>query len=91
MLPPTRARVMRAFGKTIRNLRKRAGISQQDLALEAKMSIRHMSALELGERSPRIDTVTRLLYALKISWITYSAEFEAHLRSEKNNNRHLNS
>ena len=85
MLPPSRAKVTRAFGATIRALRQQRGMSQETLALDAEVSRRYMSSLEQGRHNPSIHLVCRLLAHLKTSWVTYGAEFETHLRSEKNN------
>jgi transcriptional regulator with XRE-family HTH domain len=83
MQPPSRAGVMRAFGKTIRELRLFAGISQERLALEAGVSRRYMSGLEQGRHNPTLELVCRLLPTLKISLLTFAEHFESHLRGEK--------
>jgi transcriptional regulator with XRE-family HTH domain len=83
MQPPSRAGVMRAFGRTIRELRERTGISQEGLALEAAVSRRYMSGLEQGRHNPTLELVCRLMPALKTNFVTFAARFEAHLREEK--------
>jgi transcriptional regulator with XRE-family HTH domain len=85
MRAPGRARVRRAFGVTIRALRRQKNISQETLALDAKVSRRYMSSIEQGRHNLSVDLVDRLVSALKINWITFSTELEAHLKS--NNNR----
>lgn len=81
--PPGRAGVRRAFGKTIRDLRKRAGIAQETLALEANVSRRYMSGLEQGRHTPTLEVVCRLLATLKMNWAEFGRYFDIHLREEQ--------
>ena len=52
--------VQENFGKTIQRLRKRYGISQETLALNAKIDRRYMSDIENGKRNISIEIVDRL-------------------------------
>jgi predicted ATPase/DNA-binding XRE family transcriptional regulator len=57
-----------AFGKILRTFRLRAGLSQEELAARAELSVRGVSNLERGLRtSPRPDTVRMLAEALALS------------------------
>lgn len=51
---------MNRFGPLLRRWRESRGISQQDLALAAGISTRHLSFLETGRSGPSEQTVVRL-------------------------------
>lgn len=55
-----------AFGKVLRRVRQDACLSQEQLALAARLQRKHISALELGDKQPTITTVFRLSEALQI-------------------------
>lgn len=76
----TRAQYGRAFGKTVRSLRLRAGVAQEALALEAGIGRAYMSALERGLHNPTLEMVYRLLPFLGVDLIGFAQEFERHLR-----------
>jgi excisionase family DNA binding protein len=52
------------FGKNLHRARKRAGISQEALAVLATLHRTEIGLLERGERLPRIDTAIKLAGAL---------------------------
>lgn len=51
----------------IKELRKRCGFSQEQLAEESRLSLRTVQRIESGESVPRGDTLTKLTAALKVS------------------------
>jgi len=53
-------------GKKIRQLRKRAGLSQEKLALEADIDRTYIQSIEKGERSVSIVILEKIAIALKI-------------------------
>ena len=55
-----------AFGKRIRELRESNSISQEELAYLADLHRTHISLIERGERSVRIETIERLAKALGV-------------------------
>ncbi len=55
-----------AFGTNLNLCRKRAGLSQEELAVRASLHRTEIGLLERGERLPRIDTVIKLAGALAI-------------------------
>lgn len=56
------------FGDLLRRHRQAAGLTQEDLAEQAQMSVRGISALENGERlTPRRDTIRVLAQVLRLS------------------------
>lgn len=52
-------------GDALRELRRQAGLSQADLARLAGLDVRHLAALERGERSMDEEAASRLGEALK--------------------------
>ena len=58
---------MGLFGARIRRLREAAGLSQEALAAPARLHPTHISLIETGRRSVRIETIERLAKALRKS------------------------
>ena len=63
---PTLSETRAGFGGGLRNWRRRRGLSQLDLGLEAGVSSRHISFLETGRAGPSRDMVLRLAVALDL-------------------------
>lgn len=57
--------VATAFGKVLRQLRKQAGLSQEQLGLDADLMRNYISILELGQQQPTITTLFKLATPLK--------------------------
>ncbi|PIQ50196.1 MAG: DNA-binding protein [Cytophagales bacterium CG12_big_fil_rev_8_21_14_0_65_40_12] len=55
------------LGKKVKELRKRKGLSQEELAEKASLSLRTIQRIESGETAPRGDTLKRLSKALDVS------------------------
>ena len=56
------------FGKRLRQLRKRKGWTQEELAEKADIAYKHIQRLEGKTPSPvKIDTIEKLAKAFKIS------------------------
>lgn len=53
-----------AFGKALRSLRHAQKLTQEQLALEAGLDRTYISLLELGQRSPTLDTMVALCVPL---------------------------
>jgi len=64
------------FGATLRRLRVGAGLSQEDLALEAGIQRNFVSLIELGRNQPTITTVCKLARALGLKASELIAETE---------------
>jgi len=77
--PPGRAALRRAFAKTVRGLRKNAGLSQEHLALETGLGRSYMGELERGLRTPTLETMFRLLPALRVDFIQLAQELVRNL------------
>ena len=58
--------VARCFGENLRRLRKRAGISQEDLAFSCSLHRTEIGLLERGARVPRIDTLLKIATGLGV-------------------------
>jgi len=55
------------FGKEVVRLRKRLGISQEELAFRAEVHRTYISQLERGLKSPTLSMILKLSRALKAS------------------------
>ena len=56
------------FGKRLKALREAAGLTQQQLAVKAGLSVSNLSQLEQGQKTdPRISTVAALAGALGVT------------------------
>ena len=69
----------RAFGQVLRELRKTRKVTQDSLAFSAGLDRTYISLLELGQRSPTLDTMLALCDALHISFSEFAAAIEAAL------------
>ena len=53
-----------SFGKRVKQLRKQAGLSQEELAERAGISVDFVSLVERGINAPSFETLERLCEAL---------------------------
>ena len=67
------------FGQEVARLRKRLGISQEELAFRAEVHRTYISQLERGLKSPTLSVILKLSRAMKASASTLVAEVERHL------------
>ena len=75
----TRVQVRKALAATIKALRKRnGGMSQEHLALACGVDRSYLSEIERGLRSATIETVCRLMVALKVNCAQFGREFDKH-------------
>lgn len=54
------------FGQTVRDIRKKKGLSQEDLADIIEIHRTYMGGIERGERNPTLTTILRIAQALQI-------------------------
>ncbi|RZJ42882.1 MAG: XRE family transcriptional regulator, partial [Brevundimonas sp.] len=59
--------VVLLFGRNVRALRVRAGLSQEELAFRAGMKRTYLSDLERGTRNPSVRALGRLADALSVA------------------------
>lgn len=53
-------------GKNVRRLRTAQGMTQEDLAGEAGLAMRHLGRIERGEGNPTVAIVGQIAEALKV-------------------------
>ncbi len=53
------------FGRVLRDLRKQAGLTQEQLGFEAELERNFISMLERGERQPTLTTLAKLAKPLR--------------------------
>ena len=56
-----------AFADTLRNARQAAGMTQEDLAERADVSVRFISFLETGKRQPSLSAIAAVSAGLGVS------------------------
>lgn len=61
------ATIYEKLGNRIKQLRKKAGISQEELAEKAKLDLTSVSEIESGLRNPSLKTIHKLSLALRTS------------------------
>ncbi len=59
--------VKRQFGESVRELRKSAGYTQEELADVAELDRSYVGSVERGERNLSIENVCRLAIAIGVS------------------------
>jgi transcriptional regulator with XRE-family HTH domain len=55
-----------AFGRRVRTLREKLGLSQEELAERAQLHWTYVSGIERGKRNPGLNTLARLSTALQV-------------------------
>ncbi len=68
-----------AFADVLRQLRERAGLSQEALAAKSGLDRTYISLLERGQRQPTLKTLARLAEALDTSLVAISKKVEDRL------------
>lgn len=72
-------------GANIRRLRKARGLSQEALAGEAGIAMRHLGRIERGEGNPTVTVLARLAEVLSVVPANFYAEMEAEPPNAKHN------
>ena len=68
------------FGAVLRELRRERGLSQEELAFESDLNHQFISLLELGQRSPSLETVYKVATGLGLLGSELLAEIEVRSR-----------
>ena len=80
----TRAnRAEKAFGKQIAALRKRLGISQEELGFRAGLHRTYVSQLERGLKSPTLGVILKLAHTLGLSATKLISAVERKTRQDR--------
>lgn len=70
----------KAFGKILRSLRKDREYTQETLAFESGLDRTYVSLLELGSRSPTLDTIMTLCGALNVTLSQFMQAVETEMQ-----------
>lgn len=73
-------RLKHAFGKVVRECRLEKGLTQEQLGFESGLTRNFVSLVELGQRSPTLDTVETVARALGVSASALVTRAERKLR-----------
>ncbi|WBU65552.1 helix-turn-helix domain-containing protein [Paracoccus aerodenitrificans] len=73
--------ILNAFAKVLRDRRREAGLSQEELAHRAGLSMRYVSLLESRRHQPSLATLYALADSLGISLTVLVQEIESQARS----------
>lgn len=60
-------------GANVRRLRKERGLSQEALAGEADLAMRHLGRIERGEISPTVSILSKLADAMQVHLTAFFA------------------
>jgi len=77
MLPMGAVKIQKAFGLVLRDVRTKAGLSQERLALNAGLDRTYISLLERGLRQPTLSTLFQLAEILEVAPATLVARTAA--------------
>jgi transcriptional regulator with XRE-family HTH domain len=80
---PAKNRRSVLLGEALRQARKATGISQEELAFEAKIDRTYVSQLENGHKSPTVDVLFRICPILGMAASELIAQVERSLLSRK--------
>jgi len=56
----------REFGKTLREVREKNGLSQEEVAKKSQISTTHYAGIERGEENPTFSVIESICKALKV-------------------------
>lgn len=66
MNDPSEAKLLKAFGKRVAEVRRSRGLTQEQLAEKANVTTLSMSFIEQGRRWPRLATLQKLAKCLGV-------------------------
>ena len=69
-------------GNRIRQYRKRAGWSQETLALNAGLTVSFIGDIERGTKKPTVESLEKLLVALNVSFVEFF-DYETEIKPPK--------
>ncbi len=68
-----------AFGSALRDIRSKAGLSQETLAQKANLNRTYVGDVERGERNISIVNIVKLCRALRVDLPQFFREVQKHL------------
>lgn len=71
------------FGKVLRKVRQAKHLTQDELAHQAHLDRTYISLLELGQRSPTLDTIMSLSEAVEVDFGILSAQLSEELHKHE--------
>jgi transcriptional regulator with XRE-family HTH domain len=80
---PAKNRRSVLLGEALRRARTAAGVTQENLAFEAKLDRTYISHLENGHKSPTVDVLFRICPVLRIAASQLIAQVERSLESRR--------
>jgi transcriptional regulator with XRE-family HTH domain len=75
------------FGQRLRDLRRQAQLSQEEVAHRARLHSTYLSDLERGRQTPTLDVINRLATALKVTLAELFAPLNRRFRSRARRTR----
>jgi transcriptional regulator with XRE-family HTH domain len=75
------------FGQRLRDLRRQAQLSQEEVAHRARVHATYLSDLERGLQTPTLDVVNRLATALKVTLAELFGPLDQRFRSRARRTR----
>lgn len=73
------AAIKAQFGAIVRNLRRRLGVSQEELAWQAGIHRTYLADIERGQRNLSLSSIVRLVRVLGVSLSEFFSAFEKNL------------
>lgn len=55
------------LGGILRKLREEQGLTREWVSEHSDIGLRHLSAIELGEKNPSVDTLYRIIRSIRVS------------------------
>jgi transcriptional regulator with XRE-family HTH domain len=80
---PAKNRRSVLLGEALRQMRKTAGISQEELAFEAKVDRPYISELENGHKSPTVEVLFRICPVLGVAASELIAQVERAVQTRR--------
>jgi transcriptional regulator with XRE-family HTH domain len=74
MMPSCRMKLRRVVARNLRRIRKKAGLSQEELADRAELNRNYVGMIEREENSPTVDALEQLSEALNIDPVMFFQE-----------------
>lgn len=77
------AAALAALARVVRRRRREAGLTQEDAAHDADLSVRHYQSLEGGDLNPSFAVILRVCRALRVAPHQMLRDFEHEYQSKR--------